>query len=208
MGCPSEIYLGQTFSFSITTHDPDTGIVTDADAVPTYRIYEHITEAAILNGNVDSGSGAGQSEFDDGNTVGLYAKEIAGTSGNGFEINKTYHIYVSATVDGDTGTIAYTFQVNPITMAIMAKLSASASTIAQGTVSWDNTNASTTVFYSDDITEATADHFNGRIVIFTSGDSQYQATDITDYELDTGEGRFTVSALAEAPADNITFVII
>lgn len=88
------------------------------------------------------------------------------------------------------------------------KLEASAETIVVGTVSWDNTNATTTVFYSDDITEATADHYNGRIVIFTTGDLIYQATNITDYALDTGEGKFTVTALTEAPADNVTFVIV
>jgi len=95
-----------------------------------------------------------------------------------------------------------------LTSAAATKLALSAGTIVTGTVSHDNTAASTTVFYSDDITEATADHFNGRIVIFTSGDLQYQATDITDYALDTGEGKFTVTALTEAPADNVTFIIV
>jgi hypothetical protein len=88
------------------------------------------------------------------------------------------------------------------------KLEASAETIVIGTVSWDNTNATTTVIYSDDVTEATADHYNGRIMIFTSGDLTGQATDVTDYALDTGEGKFTVTALTEAPADNVTFVLV
>jgi len=87
-------------------------------------------------------------------------------------------------------------------------LEASAETIVTGTVSHDNTAASTTVFYSDDITEATADHFNNRIIIFTSGDLLYQATDISAYELVSGEGQFTVGELTEAPADNVTFVIV
>ncbi len=87
-------------------------------------------------------------------------------------------------------------------------LADSATTLQSGTVSHDNTPATTTVFFSDDITEATADHYNGRIVIFTSGALQYQATDITDYALDTGEGKFTVTALTEAPGDNVTFVIV
>ncbi len=95
-----------------------------------------------------------------------------------------------------------------LTAAAAGKLATSAGTIVTGTVSHDNTVATTTVFYCNDITEATADHYNGRIVIFTSGALQYQATDITDYELDTGEGKFTVTALTEAPADNVTFIII
>jgi hypothetical protein len=92
--------------------------------------------------------------------------------------------------------------------AVTDNLAAAAGTMVTGTVSHDNTAATTTVFYSDDITEATADHYKGRIVVFTSGALQYQATDITAYALDTGEGKFTVTALTEAPADNVTFVII
>ena len=95
-----------------------------------------------------------------------------------------------------------------LTAAAAGKLALSAGTIVSGTVSHDNTPATTTVFYSDDITEATADHFNGRIVIFTSGALQYQATDITDYELSAGEGKFTVTALTESPADDVTFIIV
>lgn len=95
-----------------------------------------------------------------------------------------------------------------LTTAAAGKLATSAGTMVTGTVSHDNTAASTTVFYADDITEATADHYNGRIVIFISGDLQYQATDITDYELSAGEGKFTVTALTEAPADNVTFIIV
>jgi len=87
-------------------------------------------------------------------------------------------------------------------------LEASAEVIVVGTVSHNVTAATTTVFYSDDITEATADHFIGRIVIFTSGALLYQATDITDYALVSSEGEFTVTALTEAPADNVTFVIV
>lgn len=86
--------------------------------------------------------------------------------------------------------------------------SAASTTLITGTVSWDNTNATTTVIYSDDITEATADHYNGRLFVPTSGALLGQYTDITDYALDTGEGKFTVTALTEAPADNTTFVII
>ena len=87
-------------------------------------------------------------------------------------------------------------------------LAASATTLVTGTVSWDNTNASRTIFYSSDITTAAADHYNGRIVIFTSGALQNQATDITDYALVSSEGQFTVTELTGEPADNVTFVIV
>ncbi len=84
-------------------------------------------------------------------------------------------------------------------------------TIITGTI--DTTVAATTTeFEADDITEATADHFNGRVILFTTNgvDNRLvgQATDITDYALNGGRGHFTVTALTEAPINNSTFVII
>lgn len=64
-----------------------------------------------------------------------------------------------------------------------------------------------TEFESDTITEATANHYNGRVIVFTSGDLAGQACTITAYALASGRGHFTVSALTEAPANNVTFTI-
>lgn len=69
----------------------------------------------------------------------------------------------------------------------------------------NDASASTTAFVTD-LTETTDDHYNGRIIVFTSGNLAGQATDITDY---TGSTKtVTVTALTEAPADNDTFVIV
>lgn len=81
----------------------------------------------------------------------------------------------------------------------------SASTIYPGFV---GAGATTTIFKADNITEATADHFNGRVIIFTSGDLKYEATDISDYANVDGYGQFTVTALTEAPASGTPFVIV
>lgn len=83
-----------------------------------------------------------------------------------------------------------------------------AGTIIPGTVDHTGAAATTTIFEADDITEATADHYNGRVIIFTSGAMLGQATSISDYALNAGRGRFTVPALTEAPPDNTTFIII
>ena len=99
MGCPAEVTLGDTFVFSVCTHDPDTGALTDADAVPSYRVYEDETATAILTGNM--------AKLDDSNTLGFYTETITASVGNGFEANKTYTVYIVATVDSDTGGIAY-----------------------------------------------------------------------------------------------------
>jgi len=102
MGCPTEVEIGDNLVFSVCTHDPDTGVLTDADAVPDYRIYEDETGTAILTGSM--------AKLDDANTTGFYSESIACTSGNGFENGKTYTIYIEATVDSDEGGMCYGFK--------------------------------------------------------------------------------------------------
>jgi hypothetical protein len=92
MGCPSEVTLGDNLVFSITTHDPATGMLTDADAAPSYRVYEDETTAAILTGVM--------AKLDDVNTTGFYSEQIACTTGNGFERNKSYTVYITARASG------------------------------------------------------------------------------------------------------------
>jgi hypothetical protein len=103
MGCPTECEIGDsnTLTFSVTTHDPNTGVLTDADAVPSYRIYEDETAVPILTGNM--------AKLDDANTTGFYTETITTSAGNGFENGKTYNIYIEATVDSDKGGMSYAF---------------------------------------------------------------------------------------------------
>ena len=89
-----------------------------------------------------------------------------------------------------------------------ANLKLSAETMVAGTIDDAAFTPTTTEFEADDITEATADHYNGRIVIFTTGALTGQATDITDYSLSGSNGHFTVTAMTEAPANNDTFIVI
>jgi hypothetical protein len=56
--------------------------------------------------------------------------------------------------------------------------------------------------------ETTADHYNGRLILFTSGALLGQMSDITDYELANSKEKFTYSALTEAPATTDTYVIL
>lgn len=87
---------------------------------------------------------------------------------------------------------------------------ASAGQIIKGTVDTvtNGHSPSSTEFQADDITEGTSSHYNGRIVIFTSGALAGQATDITAYSLVGGIGQFTVTGMTEAPSNNDTFIII
>ena len=102
MGCQTEVVLGDNLTFTITCHDPDTGILTDADAAPAYRVYEDETATAILTGTM--------AKLDDANTTGFYSEQIACTAANGFEQAKSYNIYITATVDSDQGGISFGFR--------------------------------------------------------------------------------------------------
>ncbi len=64
---------------------------------------------------------------------------------------------------------------------------------------------STTVIQTD-LAETSDDIYIGRIIIFTNGAAQDEATDITDYVGATGT--ITVTALSNAPAAGNTFIII
>jgi len=88
------------------------------------------------------------------------------------------------------------------------RLALSANQIIPFTVDTATFTPTTAIFEADDITEATADHFNGRIIIWTTGALSGQATSITDYQLVGGKGRFTVVGMTEAPANNDTGIII
>ena len=102
MGCPTGVKIGDNLVFSICCHDPDTGVLTDADGLPTYRVYEDETATAILTGTM--------TKLDDGNTTGFYTELIECTAANGFENGKSYTAYIEATVDSDTGGICYGFK--------------------------------------------------------------------------------------------------
>lgn len=92
--------------------------------------------------------------------------------------------------------------------AAAARLALSSGVIIPGTIDNSAHTPTTTEFEADDVTEATADHYIGRIVIFTSGALLGQAATITDYSLVGSNGHFTVSAMTDAPANNDSFIIL
>jgi len=102
MGCPSEVQIGHSLTFGIACHDPDTGVLTDAEAPPTYRIYENETPVPIVTGSM--------AKLDNANTTGFYTETVACTAAAGFEDGQTYTIYIDATVDGDKGGITFAFK--------------------------------------------------------------------------------------------------
>jgi hypothetical protein len=116
MGCQSLVYIGDNLTFSICTHDADTGALTDASAPPTYRVYEDETATAILTGTMAT--------LDPGLTTGFYTELIACTTALGFDNGKSYTIYIEATVDGIVGGITFAFTVpSPRRRSISARRS-------------------------------------------------------------------------------------
>jgi hypothetical protein len=81
-------------------------------------------------------------------------------------------------------------------------LSAGARAVVVGTCA----SGSSTTSVVTTLTEATDDHYNGAVIVFTSGALTGQKTDITDYNGTTKT--LTVTALTESPAENDTFVIV
>jgi hypothetical protein len=75
MGCPKRCALGANLLFSICTHDPDTGVLTDADSAPAYRIYEDETATPIATGTMAA--------LDATNTTGFYTELITVKTLNG-----------------------------------------------------------------------------------------------------------------------------
>lgn len=90
-----------------------------------------------------------------------------------------------------------------LTSAAATKLALSAGTIVVGNAI---TGTLSTTAMTTDLTEATNDHYNGRIIIWTSGVLIAQATDITDY--DGATKMFTFTAITEAPSNGDDFIIV
>jgi len=84
-----------------------------------------------------------------------------------------------------------------------ADLAASAGTIVRAEAV---AGSLTTTTMTTDLAEATNDHYNGRIIIWTSGPLKDQATNITDY--DGTSKTLTFTAVTEPPQAGNTFVIV
>lgn len=67
---------------------------------------------------------------------------------------------------------------------------------------------SSSQFETADITEATADHFLGREVYWTTGALTGQRATIGAYSLVSGRGRFTVTTMTDVPANGDIFMLI
>lgn len=102
------MYLGSwkiddLLTFTVVTTRVDTGAATDADSVPTYRVYEDETATPLLTGSM--------ALLDSANTAGFYSEQITLSAANGFEKGKSYNIYITATVNSIAGATVRNFQM-------------------------------------------------------------------------------------------------
>lgn len=103
MGCPSFWEIGKTLTFNMFTHDPDDGVVSDADQTPFFKIYDSLTGGLVDSGNMTKMGGT--------DTVGLYSGQTDVSQANGYEEGRLYTVYVEAAVDGVIGAKSYGFEV-------------------------------------------------------------------------------------------------
>lgn len=87
-------------------------------------------------------------------------------------------------------------------------LSTAAGTMIIGTVDTTSHTPTSTEFETSSITEATANHYNGRLVIWTSGNLLGQQGTIQGYALTSGRGHFTITTQTDAPANGDGFIIV
>ena len=98
-----EIPLNGFVTWQVDTHDPtNDGAESDADAVPSFRIYEEGVDAALINGNL--------AKQDDANTVGFYSGFEQIQAGDGFEVGKYYTIRTRGVVSTVPGNREHTFK--------------------------------------------------------------------------------------------------
>lgn len=86
-------------TFTACTHDA--GAAADADAVPSYAIYEDETAAAIVSGNMAKL----------GAVDGFYTERVQLTAVAGFEAGKMYAVRVEAVMGGVTAAAVHSFAV-------------------------------------------------------------------------------------------------
>jgi hypothetical protein len=186
-----------------------TGQVVDADSAPTWEVFEEDNDTPM--GTPPSGTFTKRTD-----KTGNYKGSFTASAANGFEVGKFYNVIASGTVSSVTGKcVVLTFRCVPAeASAGIPKVDVAravgvdqTAVLIPGTVDTGSFVATINEFEADDITEATENHYVGRVIVFTSGALTGQACTITDYALSGANGHFTVSTLTEAPANNDTFLI-
>ena len=87
-----DVVLGQSPTIDFPTHNPLTGAISDADALPTCEIFEGSDDVPVLSPVVVKRVGK----------TGDYQVTFAATAANGFDLDNFYNVIATAVVAGVT----------------------------------------------------------------------------------------------------------
>ena len=136
----------------------------------------------------------------------MIAADVLAISGD-----KTAADNLEAAADGTTynlGGGAVTVDVTKISGDSVAADRLEAMMDASPIYTVDDTGfAPTTTACETDATEATADHYNDRLLVWVTGANARAYKQVTDYALVGGRGKFTYDAFTDAPANGDTFIL-
>lgn len=130
-------YIDDVYTFYAETTKFDTGVATDADSAPTYRIYEEETATPLLTGTM--------ALLDSTNTAGFYSEQVTLSAANGFEVGKCYCVYIAGTVNSVSGVglLQWVMRKKPLSPTIEGReLDVSAG--GEAGVDWANIGSPTT----------------------------------------------------------------
>jgi len=97
-----DIPYNTTVHFDVVTHHPKTGQATDADAAPTFEVFEEGIDMPASSGSLTKRTGR----------TGHYRGSFVIYGVWGYEVDKFYNVVAAATVDGVTSrTTVMTFRV-------------------------------------------------------------------------------------------------
>lgn len=212
-----------TVNLSGTTVKTATDVETDTADIQT-RL-----PAALVSGRIDASVGAmaanvitaaaTAADFTTEVTSGLSTLDAAGVRAAVGLASANLDTQLTAIDDYlDTEVAAIKAKTDSLTFTVAGKVDANMVAISGSTTAADNleggglglvvstcASGSTTTSIVTNLTEATNDHYNGRVITFTSGALLGQTTSISDY--DGATKTLTVVALTEAPANTDGFVI-
>jgi len=89
-----EYQLNAYFEYHFNTQNPGTGNDSDADSLPTYRVYEDGEDTSLATGTA--------AKRDDANTTGYYTVRAQIVAATGYEVGKGYNVRVQTIVGGVT----------------------------------------------------------------------------------------------------------
>lgn len=174
--------LEETHVQDFTIHNPYTGVISDADTLPTCAIFEDTTNTPIMTPTVVSRGLTGQ-----------YYVPIDCTTANGFDLSKCYNVVITATCNGvQSKSVILSFHIDTLKRFF-------------GTVQSDAGNSATQ--FKGGQTETTNDHWKDCLISMITGSLAGQVKKVTGYSGSTKIFTFT-NGFTGTPSNGDVYEII